>query len=157
MSSLHAKISGAVLALVLAGTFGAQAQTVRVEQDPAVGGQLNQCWGQIASQVAQLDTSGIAASGGGMGIHTRAAAGQGTTFGDAFGFNTNGGRQGVGNVSADANGPHRSAPGDGGNGQHAINNSNDTVNSTTRGFSNIIDPLTGQVPSTVTTLQCVLP
>ena len=156
MNSLCAQVSGAALAL-LAGTIGAQAQTVRVEQDPAGGGQLNQCWGQIASQVAQLDTSGVAASGGGMGIHTRSAAGQGTTFGDAFGFNINGGRQGVGNVSASTNGPHRSAPGDGGNGQHAINNSNDIVNSTTGGFSNIIDPLTGRLGSTVTTLQCVLP
>jgi hypothetical protein len=158
-----ARVLGATVGLLgvtvglFLGATGVTAQTARVEQDPVVGGQLNQCWGQVASQIAQLDTGDVAAKGGGMGIHTRAAAGQGTTFGDAFGFNLDGGRTGVGNVSASVSGPHRVAPGDGGNGQHAINNSNDTVNSTTGGFSNIIDPLTGQSGSSVTTLQCVLP
>ncbi len=129
-------------ALLLAGMAGAMAQTKAETkaQDPLTGGQLNQCWGQTASQVAKLDTSGVDANGGGMGIHSRAAAGQGETFGDAFGFNTDGGRIGVGNVSGGA--PHNTAPGDGGNGQHAINNGTDTANGL--GFSNIIDPLTGQ-------------
>jgi hypothetical protein len=129
-------------------------------QDPSTGGQLNQCWGQIASQVAKLDTSGVDANGGGMGVHTRAANGQGTTFGDAFGFNTrnedgNKGRTGVGNVSAGQ--PHNTAPGDGGNGQHAINNGTDTENGL--GFSNIIDPLTGQRGGITggQTLECDLP
>jgi hypothetical protein len=144
---------GVAAAAILVTTSSAMAQTTN---DPAVGGQLNQCWGQVASQIARLDTSGVAANGGGMGVHSRAAAGQGETFGDAFGFNTNGGRQGVGNVSGGA--PHNTHPGDGGNGQHAINNSNDTVNSSTGGFSNIIDPLTGAFGnSSVTTLQCDLP
>jgi hypothetical protein len=139
--------------LLLIGTVGAMAG--KKTQDPSTGGQLNQCWGQIASQIAKLDTSGVDANGGGMGVHTRAASGQGTTFGDAFGFNTGGGRTGVGNVSAGQ--PHNTAPGDGGNGQHAINNGTDTENGL--GFSNIINPLTGQ-PGGITggqTLECDLP
>lgn len=136
-------------ALLLAGTPGASAQAVN---DPLVGGQLNQCWGQIASQVAQLDTSGVDANGGGMGIHVRAAAGQGSTFGENVPFGTpfneenpdgNHGRVGVGNVSSGP--PHNTAPGDGGNGQHAINNG---------GFVAILDPLTGFFGSTFGALIC---
>jgi hypothetical protein len=149
----QALLSGGYAVLCLAAASVASAQTTN---DPTVGGQLNQCWGQIASQTAQLDTSVVDANGGGMGIHTRAAAGQGDTFGDAFGFNTDGGRDGVGNVSDGR--PHNVDPGDGGNGQHAINNSNDS-DAPTGGFSNLIDPLTGDrlAPGTSTTdLHCDL-
>jgi hypothetical protein len=127
-------------------------------QDPSKGGQLNRCWGSIASQVAQLDTSNVDANGGGMGVHSRAAAGQGSTFGDNVPFGTpfnslnaegNHGRTGVGNVSAGA--PHNTHPGDGGNGQHAINNSNSDDG---LGFSNLIDPLTGFFGSAVDSLFC---
>lgn len=138
-------------ALILAAVAPATAAN-----DPSVGGQLNQCWGQIASQLAQLDTSYVDANGGGMGIHSRAAAGQGSTFGEnvPFGdpFNTNGGRTGVGNVSKGA--PHSTHPGDGGNGQHALNNSNDGVNGL--GFANGLDPLTGFFGSAVSSLFCSL-
>ena len=140
-------------ALMLAGSAAAGNP-----QDPSKGGQLNRCWGSIASQVAKLDTSYVDANGGGMGIHSRAAAGQGSTFGENVPFGTpfnelnaegNHGRTGVGNVSGGA--PHFTHPGDGGNGQHAINNGNSTDG---LGFANLIDPLTGFFGSAVTTLFC---
>ena len=127
----QALLSGGYTVLCLLGA--ASVASAQATNDPSVGGQLNQCWGQIASQIAKLDTSGVNANGGAMGLHTRAAAGQGDTFGDAFGFNTDGGRTGVGNVSDGS--PHNVDPGDGGNGQHAINNSNDS-GAPTGGFSN---------------------
>ena len=136
--------TAAAVSLTIAGAGGAMAAS---PQNPSTGGQLNQCWGQIAGQIAKLDTSGVNANGGGMGIHSRAAAGQGETFGDnpPFGepFNTNGGRTGVGNVSQTF--PHNTHPGDGGNGQHAINNGL---------FSSIVDPLTGAFGSTFDALLC---
>jgi hypothetical protein len=114
------------------------------------GGQLNQCWGQVASGIAQLDTP-EGTSGGGMGQHSRStqAANQNGGFANdqnGFGiqFNVkedggNAGRTGVGNVSKGD--PHNAHPGDGGNGTHAINNSNETSGA---GFANILDPVTGQ-------------
>ena len=150
----------------LLSTTAMAAQTERVAQDPAVGGQLNQCWGQVASQVAKLKTPD-GTSGGGMGQHSRSTQAADTNGGFAssdngFGitFNVDGGRQGVGNVSADANGPHQAAPGDGGNGQHAINNSSDTVNGL--GLSTILNPVTGEFTTAVggtaevVNLQCDL-
>jgi hypothetical protein len=119
-------------------------------QDPSTGGQLNQCWGQVASGIAQLDTP-EGTSGGGMGQHSRstqAANNNGGFANDNNGFGItfnvkedggNAGRVGVGNVSAGP--PHNTHPGDGGNGQHAINNSNETSGA---GFANILDPVTGQ-------------
>jgi hypothetical protein len=82
-----------------------------------------------------------------MGAHSRSTQAANTVGGfasdeNAFGitFNTDGGRQGVGNVSKGQ--PHNAHPGDGGNGQHAINNSSDTVNGI--GFTTLLDPVTGQ-------------
>jgi hypothetical protein len=142
MRGINRTFSAAVL-FGFASTPMAQA----AENDPSVGGQLNQCWGQIASQIANLDTPD-GTSGGGMGQHSRStqAADRNGGFANsdnAFGitFNTDGGRQGVGNVSKDPNGPHNAHPGDGGNGQHAINNSSDSVNGV--GFSNLLNPVTG--------------
>lgn len=136
----------AALSLMIGGAGGAAAAS---PQDPSTGGQLNQCWGQVAAQIAKLDTSGVNANGGGMGIHSRAAAGQGETFGDnpPFGepFNTDGGRTGVGNVSQGF--PHNTHPGDGGNGQHAINNGL---------LSSVFNPLTGAFGSTFQALLCTI-
>jgi hypothetical protein len=118
------------------------------------GGQLNQCWGQVASQLAKLGGEDDIA-GGGMGSHSRSTQAANTVGGfandnNAFGisFNTDGGRDGVGNVSKGA--PHSTDPGDGGNGQHAINNSSTTTSSNVpglggSGFSNILDPVNGLI------------
>jgi hypothetical protein len=119
-------------------------------QDPSTGGQLNRCWGNIASQTAQLDTP-EGTSGGGMGQHSRSteAADQNGGFANSdngFGitFNvkeedeTNAGREGVGNVSAQ----DHDEPGDGGNGLHAINNGS---------AAGRLDPVDGQGPGEVMT------
>jgi hypothetical protein len=131
----------AAMALALGLATPAWAQSTHVEQDPAVKGNLNKCWGQIASQTAKLGTP-EGTSGGGMGQHSRATKaadinGGFAATGNGFGitFNVNGGRQGVGNVSADANGFHQTHPGDGGNGQHAMNNA---------GLATVLNPVTGQ-------------
>lgn len=136
--------TGILSAAVLLGfSSTAMAQAVN---DSSVGGQLNRCWGQMASQTAKLPTPD-GTSGGGMGQHSRAtkAADKNGGFANsdnAFGitFNTDGGRDGVGNVSKSD--PHNAHPGDGGNGQHAINNSNmeDGL-----GFANVLDPVNGQL------------
>jgi hypothetical protein len=133
-------------AAVLFG-FAATAMAQAAENDPSVGGQLNQCWGQMASQTAKLPTP-EGTKGGGMGQHSRStqAADKNGGFANsnnAFGitFNTDGGRDGVGNVSKGD--PHNAHPGDGGNGQHAINNSSDNVNGI--GFATILDPVNGQL------------
>lgn len=154
------KLLGIVAAAAIAGfASSAMAQTDRVEQDPSTGGQLNRCWGETASQTAKLDTP-EGTSGGGMGQHSRAtkAADKNGGFANSnngFGitFNTDGGRQGVGNVSADENGPHQTHPGDGGNGQHAINNGTSTSGA---GFANVLDPVTGQFGGTSGELECSL-
>lgn len=146
------KTIGLLSTAVIAG-FAAITIAQAAENDPSVGGQLNQCWGQIASQVAKLDTPD-GTSGGGMGQHARSteAANKNGGFANsnnAFGitFNVDGGRQGVGNVSKDPEGPHNVHPGDGGNGQHAINNSSDTVNGI--GFSTLLNPVTGEATPTL--------
>jgi hypothetical protein len=128
--------SGAVavaLSFSVAGTAMAQ-ETPRATNDPAVGGQLNQCWGKVASQLAQMGRDDDI-PGGGLGSHSRSTTAANNVGGFAsdnndFGITLsqldpetgNHGRDGVGNVSA---GPiHNTNPGDGGNGQHAINNGN---------------------------------
>ena len=133
---------GILLSAALGCSSYASAQATN---DPSVGGQLNQCWGQIASQLAKVEPTGDV-KGGGMGAHSRStqAADQVGGFANsnnAFGitFNVDGGRTGVGNVSKGQ--PHNVHPGDGGNGAHAINNSS------TGGFrfSSILDPTNGQL------------
>lgn len=158
-------LTGALFALLIVGTMTANAAT---PQDPKVGGQLNQCWGQISSQLAQLEVDaedGEVLKGGSHGLHNRS-----TTAADISGgfahtgndagvlLNVDGGRSGVGNVSLDV---HFVAPGDGGNGQHAINNSTDT-DSPTGGLSNLVNPYSGDATTAaggtgdVETLICVL-
>jgi hypothetical protein len=152
-------VSAVAFCLGIAGTAWAQ-------QDPNTGGQLNQCWGQIASQTAKLDTP-EGTSGGGMGQHSRSTqaannnggfAANNEEFGpNGFGieFNTDGGRLGVGNATRGA--PHFAEPGDGGNGQHAINNGSDVENGL--GLSTVLDPVTGDfLPAgEVVELTCELP
>jgi hypothetical protein len=138
-----------VLAVITtAGLLGSPASA-------APGDAGNRDWGKVASNTAQLDTShataddGSDANGGAMGQHSRSTeaaninggfAGQDTDGdgdgGNAFGieFNTDGGRQGVGNVSSGP--PHNTDPGDGGNGVHAINNAN---------AAGTLDPVTGDL------------
>jgi hypothetical protein len=121
---------------LIVGAAGA-ANARKAANNPAVGGQINQCWGQIASGLAQFDSPNVTSdmNGGGMGMHSRSSQGATNNGGFAnspFGFGP-GSREGVGNVSAGA--PHNTSPGDGGNCQHAVNNG--TV------FSQIADPVTG--------------
>ena len=118
----------------------ASAQAVN---DPAVGGQLNREWGAAISQIAKMRDDSV--TGGGMGAHARSTQAADNVGGfansnNAFGitFNEkeeggNAGRQGVGNVSK--NSPHNVHPGDGGNGQHALNN---------LALTNRLDPVTGE-------------
>jgi hypothetical protein len=91
---------------------------------------MNKCWGQVASQTAKLGRDDEI-PGGGLGAHSRSTQAANNVGGFAnddngFGiqFNVDGGRKGVGNFSAEVGGPHETAPGDGGNGVHAINNAN---------------------------------
>jgi hypothetical protein len=117
---------GLCIALGCAGSAYAQSTT------PAAP--LNQCWGQVATGLAQYDSpnyDSTTMNGGSMGMHSRSA----TAADINGGFATTGfvqqPRSGVGNVSTDV---HGVAPGDGGNGQHAINNGS---------LSQFIDPVTG--------------
>lgn len=131
-----------VLSVAVGGTAWAQSTH---DQDPSVGGQLNECWGKVASQLAKLDTPD-GTNGGGMGQHSRSTQaanlnGGFTSDGNAFGitFNVkedggNAGRLGVGNATRGA--PHFAEPGDGGNGQHAINNGGT--------LSALLNPVTGE-------------
>lgn len=135
-------VSGAAAVAMVLGF--ASASWAQATNTPETGGQLNQCWGQVASGTAQLDTP-EGTSGGGMGQHSRstqAANLNGGFAADGNGFNItfnelndegNHGREGVGNVSAGEN--HNAHPGDGGNGVHAINNAT---------AANTLDPVTGQ-------------
>ncbi len=150
----------AIVSVAVLFGFTGTAMAQQAVNDPSAGGQLNQCWGQVASQTAKLPTP-EGTSGGGMGQHSRAtkAADKNGGFANsdnAFGitFNTDGGRQGVGNVSKGA--PHNAHPGDGGNGQHAINNSTMAEG---LGFANLLNPVTGQPkgPEDDYTLACDLP
>jgi hypothetical protein len=134
----------AVVALGL--TFaGAASAKPDAEQDPAVGGGANNCWGDVASGTAQLDEQ---ASMGRHSMSTQAANKQDgfaanleegdNGFGITFNVKEDGGnagRQGVGNVSASFGpGGHDTHPGDGGNGVHAENNAS---------ASETLDPVTG--------------
>jgi hypothetical protein len=140
-------------------------KTTRVPNDPAVGGQLNRCWGEIASQLAQLPTDGTA-NGGAMGLHSKDNQAPDTTFRDnpLFGGTATGGRAGIGNATGGTTGPHQVAPGDGGLGQHAINNGTTTTDAQihfgpttlTSGFSNLADPRTGGAPDPTISLECSL-
>lgn len=123
-------------------------------QDPAVGGQLNQCWGDAASQTAKLSTPD-GTSGGGMGQHSRSTTAADINGGFAssdtpFQFNADpgqeggNGRLGVGNATRSD--PHNVQPGDGGNGQHGINNIDFSNPDPGTGFPGI-DPVTGQFGS----------
>jgi hypothetical protein len=152
-------VSAAAFCLGIAGTAWAQ-------QDPNTGGQLNQCWGQVASQTAKLDTP-EGTSGGGMGQHSRSTQAANTNggfasdsngFGITFNVKEDGGdagRAGVGNATRGS--PHFAEPGDGGNGQHAINNGSDLENGL--GLSTVLDPVTGQFlpEGEVVELTCDLP
>jgi hypothetical protein len=109
--------------------------------------QDNQCWGKVASGLAQFDSPNKTSDmkGGSMGMHSKSTQAANINGGfasdaNAFGitFNTenddgNHGRQGVGNVSEGF--PHNTAPGDGGNGQHAVNNG--------EVLATVVDPATG--------------
>lgn len=131
------------------------------------GGQLNKCWGDITQQQAKLPTPD-GTKGGARGQHARSTtaadknggfANSGNDFGIFFNeLNADGnhGRAGVGNASSGP--PHANLPGDpqlsqgeilgnGGNGQHAINNGTDTVNGLA--FSNTLNPTTGTFTTNV--------
>jgi len=154
-----AGVSAVAFCLGIAGPAWAQ-------QDPSTGGQLNQCWGQVASQTAKLDTP-EGTSGGGMGQHSRSTQAADTNggfansengFGITFNVKEDGGdagRAGVGNATRGS--PHFAEPGDGGNGQHAINNGSDLENGL--GLSTVLDPVTGQFlpEGEVVELTCDLP
>jgi hypothetical protein len=124
--------------LVIPITAAAQATN-----DPGTGGQLNKEWGRVASDLAKKSDPDT--TGGGMGSHSRSTRAANTVGGFANGDNGfgitlnvkeeggNAGRQGVGNVSKGDR--HNVHPGDGGNGQHALNN---------EGLSGIVDPVTGE-------------
>lgn len=107
----------------------------------------NRDWGKVASNLAQLDTEGSDGTGGAMGQHSRSTTAADIEGGFASSENdlgltnnvreegeTNNGRDGVGNVSRDV---HGTDPGDGGNGQHAVNNAElaEVVNPITGGFT----------------------
>lgn len=95
----------------------------------------NRCWGEIAAGLAQYDSPNVTSdmNGGAMGMHSRSEQGADINGGFASSGFIGQPRAGVGNVSSGA--PHNTAPGDGGNGQHAVNNG--------EFFSTFIDPVTG--------------
>jgi hypothetical protein len=150
--------AAAIALLALSGVAMAQ-------QDPSTGGQLNKCWGKIASATAQLTVNDPNIKGGAMGAHVRSSQGADRVGGFAsttndfpVNFNEDGGRLGVGGATRSF--PHFEEPGDGGIGQHAINNG---VGDNGLGLANTFDPVTGnriatQDPSTTTggldTLVC---
>ena len=154
MTASWRMLSGACAVALGAGlTTAAWAQ-----QDPNLGGQLNKCWGQVASQTAKLDTP-EGTSGGGMGQHSRStqAADKNGGFANSnngfeITFNVDGGRLGVGNATRGE--PHNAEPGDGGNGQHAINNAT---------LAETLNPVTGEFTTQaggtaeVVDLSCDLP
>ncbi len=136
---------GLCVALALGGAASAHAQSSG--NKPAATN--NQCWGQIASQLAKMSDTSV--TGGGMGAHSRsetAANNNGGFANSTNPFGQNQPRQGVGNVSSGA--PHNTAPGDGGNGQHAVNNG--------EFFATIVNPVSGAPadPTAPTGLSCDL-
>ena len=124
--------SGLCIALAVGGAGFAYAQTTPGSQDPGTTGQRNQCWGNVASQLAQLGSNDNIA-GGGMGSHSRSG-----TAAEINGGFANGiipipqPRNGVANQTREF---HGTEPGDGGNGVHANNNALAT---------RFLDPVTGQ-------------
>ncbi|MBL8566770.1 MAG: hypothetical protein JNM89_13735 [Hyphomicrobiaceae bacterium] len=127
---------------------------------------LNRCWGEIRSQLNQLETP-EGTNGGAGGQHSRSTtaaninggfASDDNGFGITFNVKEDGGnagRTGVGNVSVGA--PHFGVHGNAANGQHAVNNSNDPDSGL--GFANILDPVSGQFLAPGETngnLQCSL-
>jgi hypothetical protein len=126
----------------------------RVENTPETGGQLNRCWGDVASDLAQLDTSSTGLNGGAMGLHSMDNNTPQETFRDVF----NGPRLGIGNGTAQEEGPHAAAPGDGGLGEHAINNGTTTTDGVTflggLGFSVVINPINAGAPDPTQELIC---
>lgn len=105
----------------------------------------NRDWGQVASNTAQLDTSDSDGTGGALGQHSRSTtaadinggfASSDNDLGITFNVKEDGeqdaGRDGVGNVSRDV---HGTEPGDGGNGQHAVNNAE---------LAEVVNPITGE-------------
>jgi hypothetical protein len=128
--------------MVLAATAAAMLIGPAASAEPSD----NRDWGQVASNVAQLDTSESDGTGGAMGQHSRSTEAADNNGGFAssdndFGLTnnvrdedeTNNGRDGVGNVSRDV---HGTDPGDGGNGQHAVNNAS---------LSGTLNPIDGQL------------
>jgi hypothetical protein len=117
--------------------------TAQDTNDPETGGQLNKEWGRVVSDLAQKSDPDV--TGGGMGAHSRSTTAANNNGGFASGSNGfnitfnvrdgdgNAGREGVGNVSAGE--LHNVHPGDGGNGQHALNNEQ---------LSGVLDPVTGE-------------
>jgi hypothetical protein len=162
MTLARARRSASGMSAIVLGLGLATSTWAASPQDPKQGGQLNECWGQVASQTAKLDTPD-GTSGGGMGQHVRSTQAADINGGFAsdngFGitFNVkedggNAGRLGVGNATRSA--PHFDEPGDGGNGQHAINNGSDSDNGL--GLSNVLDPVTGQFTAEPVELTCDL-
>jgi len=115
-----------------------------------IGPQMNRCWGEQASNLAQLDTSGVDVAGGGMGLHSRDNNAPGDTFRDSPFGGTDTNRLGIGNGTAQVEGPHHTNPSDGGLGVHAINNGSTTTQGPVGGlgFSQLADPLTGELTTT---------
>ncbi|SDB74932.1 hypothetical protein [Belnapia rosea] len=133
---------GFALALALGGVGPTYAQSTGT-QDPSVGGQNNRCWGEAASQTAKLGDPSV--TGGGMGAHSRSATAADINGGFASnGFITQP-RNGVGNQSRIPEAPHQTEPGDGGNGQHAVNNIF---------LTQFINPVTGEFNGELTLTPC---
>lgn len=142
MSRSYTAICGLISAVLLAIT--SQLSHAQATNSPEVGGQLNKEWGNSASTLAKDGDSDV--TGGGMGAHSRSTKAADINGGfanseNAFGITNNvkdgggnAGRRGVGNVSRGQ--PHNTHPGDGGNGQHGLNNS---------ALSNVVDPVTGDL------------
>lgn len=121
------KIMGGFSAAVIAGFISTAVAQDNTHTDPVP--QDNRCWGEAASGLAQIES-------GAMGQHSRSAKAPGDSFADGV-IPITEPRSGVGNVSSGA--PHNTEPGDGGNGQHGVNNG--TV------FSSLVDPVTGEPAS----------
>lgn len=128
MPTYRSAFTGISLALVCAFATESTAQTQPSD---------NRCWGEVVSGLAQYDSPNVTSDmhGGPMGMHSRSQ--EAASINGGFATNSivpvDQPRSGVGNVSAGA--PHFTAPGDGGNGQHAVNNG--------EVFVPIIDPVTG--------------
>ena len=156
-----AMTAGGTLALIVAG-FAAPSLAHAQDSNPhpvdrdantrGTTGQLNVNWGIVASNIARLDTTAEGGTGGAMGQHSRSTqaadinggfANSDNGFGITLSDNTDGspGRLGVGNASAFTGvGGHDTAPGDGGNGQHALDNAGP--------LSSTLNPVNGEFTTT---------